>query len=173
MINNGKDFIVLDIETTGFSPLTEEIIEIAAVKVCGKTLEVLDTFELLVESNKNIPPFITNLTGITNRMVQESGIEIEIALTMLSKFSKDLNVFAHYSPFDKGFIRENLKKHSIDFETSEWFDTIDLFKAKWPGRKTYKLESLIVDFNLASKEDHRALSDTMHTLKLMKITREN
>ncbi len=172
MINNGKDFLVLDIETTGLSPRTESIIEIAAIKVDGETLEIIDTFEYLIEINRNVPSFITNLTGITNAMLEESGIPLSMALKLLKEFAEDLNVYAHYAPFDKGFIRTNLNNHSIDYIETEWFDTIKLFKQKWPDRKTYKLESLIIDFDLATKEDHRGLSDAKHTLELMKKTKE-
>ena len=172
MINNGKDFLVLDIETTGLSPKTEDIIEIAAIKVDGQTMEIIDTFEYLIEIERNVPPFITNLTGITNAMLEESGIPLSMALKLLKEFAGDLNVYAHYAPFDKGFIRTNLMKHSIDYIETEWFDTIKLFKQKWPNRKTYKLESLIIDLDLATKEDHRGLSDAKHTLELMKKTKE-
>ncbi len=171
MINNGKHFIVLDIETTGLSPQTEDIIEIAAIKV-DDNLEIIDTFEYLIDINRPVPPFIVGLTGITNSMLKESGIPISMALKLLKDFAGNLNVYAHYAPFDKGFIRTNLRKHSIDYIESEWIDTIKLFKQKWPNRKTYKLESLIIDLDLATKEDHRGLSDAKHTLALMKMTKE-
>ena len=81
----------MDVETTGLSPKAEEIIEIAAIKVDGKTLKIKSSMEFLVDSGKWIPPFIIKLTGITNTMIEEAGIPLKVALNLLSDFAGDLN----------------------------------------------------------------------------------
>ena len=71
--------------------------------------------------------------------------------------------------FDKGFIEFFCNENNINHKFI-WQDTIKIFKRTWPYRKNFNLESLILDNNLASKEDHRALSDVYHTCNLLKLT---
>ena len=163
-----KHIIILDIETTGLSPKTCEITEIGAIKVDAHTLEVVEEFESLVKINGEVPYFITNLTGITNQLLKQKGNPLREVLENLSSFCSGHNVYAHNASFDKSFIRHYLAMKDIDYIESEWIDTISIFRKAFPGRKTYKLESLIQDFNLADKEDHRAISDAKYTLKLLK-----
>lgn len=161
-------FIIIDTETTGLSPKIAEITEIAAIKVNAITMEVVDTFTTLVDIEGDVPYFITKLTGITKRMLVKDGVPMKVALTELSSFCEDLVIYAHNASFDKNFIRTYLEKENVSYVQTDWIDTISIFKKALPGRSTYKLESLILDFNLATKEEHRALSDAMHTLELMK-----
>ena len=165
-----KYFILIDIETTGLSPNSGcEITEIGALKVCNKTLEIKDEFSCLIDIDGDVPFFISKLTGITKSMLVNKGIHLDVALAKLANFSEDLNVYAHNSNFDKKFIRYYLEKRNIKYIASKWVDTIQIFKEYLPGRKTYKLESLIKDYQLAEKEDHRAISDAKHTLSLLSI----
>ena len=174
MINNQQinlkfqtDYIVLDIETTGFVPQENEITEIAAILVDGRTHQEKAIFTSLCKINKKVPWRITKLTGINDYMLREAN-DLKKVLKELAIFCKSLPIYAHYAPFDKSFIRFNLIKHRVIYTKSRWVDTINIFKSRWPKRKTYKLESLIVDFNLATHEDHCALSDARHTLALIK-----
>lgn len=169
MINNGKDFILIDIETTGFSAYEHEITEIGALKVDGKTLKVKEQFQSLVRIRGHVPARIVELTGITKEMTERYGRRIDDVLDELSKFCKDLNCFAHNCSFDKSFIRVNLDRHGIDYKETQWIDTIQIFKDKFPGRSTYKLASLIEDYKIADKENHRAVDDAMMTLELLKL----
>lgn len=164
-----KTFTIIDIETTGLSHNLHEITEIAAIKVNASTLEVIDTYTSLVKIKGVVPMRISYLTGITNYMLRSNGKMINKVLSELSDFCDQDDIYAHNAQFDKNFIRMNLNRENIDFFETEWIDTISIFKKFFPGRKTYKLESLIQDFRLADKEEHRALSDAMHTLKLLKI----
>lgn len=171
-MNTTAQLVIIDIETTGLDPVRgNEITEIGAVLVDTKTLKVIDTFETLVKTQLPVPYFITNLTGITDEMLNKKGIPLEKALASLSNFCGDSTCFAHNASFDKKFIRHYLSTTQTEFIETEWVDTISIFRQAFPGRKTYKLESLILDFELAKKEDHRAISDAMHTLSLLKIAR--
>lgn len=161
-------FIIIDIETTGLSPYKNEITEIAAIKVKQDTMEVVSSFTTLIEIQGDVPYFITKLTGITKRMLDRDGLPLNFALNKLSLFCEGYDIYAHNASFDKSFIRTYLEKENVSYIESQWIDTISIFRQAFPGRSTYKLESLIVDFNLATKEDHRALSDAKHTLELLK-----
>ena len=166
-----KNIIIIDIETTGLSPSNCEITEIGVLKVNRETLEVVGKFSTLIDIEGPVPFFITKLTGITRGMLDEQGIPLSIALNAVSEFCGDSVMYAHNSSFDKRFMRAYLEKENISFVETEWVDTIGIFKNAFPGRKTYKLESLIIDHGLATSEDHRAISDAMHTLELMKIAK--
>ena len=165
------NIIILDIETTGLSHTSCEITEIGAIKVDSETLEIIEEFSTLIDIPCEVPYFITKLTGITRGLLDEYGIDIGIALRALNEFCGDADVYAHNSSFDKRFIRANLESNSVDFIQTNWIDTIPIFKKAFPGRKTYKLESLIIDYGLAKTEDHRALSDAKHTLTLLKMSK--
>lgn len=169
MFNKEKDFILIDIETTGFSAYEHEITEIGALRVDGKTLKVKDQFQSLVRIRGHVPAKVEQLTGITKEMTEMYGRKIDDVLHDLSKFCKDLTCYAHNSGFDKSFIRVNLDRHGVDYHETDWVDTIKIFKEKFPGRKSYSLASLIEDYNIAEKENHRAVDDAMMTLELLKI----
>ena len=79
--NYVEDYIVFDLETTGFSPITDKIIEIGALKYQNDKL--IDTFDVLINPKTKIPEKITELTGITNEMVSEKET-LETALPKLS-----------------------------------------------------------------------------------------
>jgi len=167
---NKNLIIILDTETTGLSPTFGcEVTEIGALKVDKDTLEIVDEFQCLIKIQGSVSEFIENLTGINDYLLQTEGIDPLKAYQSLSDFCSDLEIYAHNAPFDKRFIRFFLERYSINYKPTEWIDTISIFKKYMPNRRTYKLESLIQDYNLAESEEHRAISDAKHTLALLKI----
>lgn len=163
--NLNPTYIVIDLETTGFHPGTNTIIEIGAILV-DSNYEIIDTFETFVRTSY-IPSFISQLTGITLKHVINAPALSEV-MQQLSSFAKGAIPIAHNASFDKRFTRYFLESTSTEFTETEWIDSIGIFKDKFPGMKNYKLNTLIQHFGLATKEDHRALSDAMHTLTLLK-----
>ena len=102
------EFVVLDLETTGGSPTQDRITEVGAVKVRGG--EVTGTFHALVDPGIPIPPLITALTGISDRMV--AGAEpIEVVLPCLLEFLGSAVFVAHNATFDWRFLQANLEQH--------------------------------------------------------------
>ncbi|MFW3387833.1 UNVERIFIED_CONTAM: 3'-5' exonuclease [Kocuria sp. CPCC 205274] len=167
-----KNIIILDIETTGLDPLQAEITEIGAIKVNSVSLEVVGAFDKLIKIANPVPEKITELTGITSELLNTKGKNLKNVLKELSEFCGGYDIYAHNANFDKGFIRKALDDNKIEYHQSDWVDTITIFKKTFPNRTTYKLSSLIVDYKLADKEDHRALSDAQHLLSLIKLARE-
>jgi DNA polymerase III subunit epsilon len=102
------EFVVLDLETTGGSPDADRITEVGAVKVRGG--EVTGTFHALVDPEVPIPPFITALTGITDRMVADAE-PIQVILPCLLEFLGAAVLVAHNASFDWRFLRANLDRH--------------------------------------------------------------
>lgn len=147
------NYTVVDIETTGLSPLKDEIIEISALKVrAGK---IYDEFSQLIKPQATISPFITHLTGITNEMVASSPMIQEI-LPKFIKFVSDDIILGHNIKFDLNFIRTNLENFGFEPLLNNSIDTMKL------GRKYCKLKSHSLK-NLSIEGHHRALNDCLIT----------
>ena len=95
------DYVVFDLETTGFNPEVCEIIEIGALKY--RKNELVEELSVLVKPKVKIPDEITKITGIDDDMVKEA-ITIEEAMPMFINFIEDLPLIAHNSSFDLSFI---------------------------------------------------------------------
>ena len=104
-------FVVVDLETTGGSPLSCAITEIGAVKVRGG--EVLGEFQTLVNPGEPIPAFIAVLTGITDTMVAPAP-RIGAVLPAFAEFCRGTVLVAHNAPFDVGFLRAAYAAHGPD-----------------------------------------------------------
>ncbi|WP_042275551.1 3'-5' exonuclease [[Clostridium] dakarense] len=122
-----QNYIAFDIETTGLSPVTNEITEIGALKI--KHGEVVDTFEMLVKPTKKISKKITDLTGITNEMVQDAP-SIEEVLPKFIEFAEKLALVGHNIKFDYGFINENYKRINNKEFRRKKYCTMEMYK-KW------------------------------------------
>src|SRR4030065_902970 len=94
--------VALDIETTGLDPHKDAIIEIGAVRFNGKRIE--DEWSSLINPGRKIPPFITQLTGITDHMVLEAP-PIQKIIPELHRFVGDLPILGHNVGFDLSFLR--------------------------------------------------------------------
>ena len=114
------DFVVFDIETTGFSPVSNTIIEIGAVKVSGG--EIVDRFSTFVNPHVPIPFEIQKLTGITDDMVMEAQ-SIEDILPQFLEFCEGCVMVAHNANFDASFIKAAAERHKIPY-TLTHIDTL-------------------------------------------------
>lgn len=156
-----SDFVVVDIETTGFSPVSDKIIEVAAVKICGGM--IVDTFSSFVNPGIHIPEMITELTGISDEMVADSD-SIECVLPKLMEFCQDAVFVAHNAPFDIGFIRENLKHIGMS-EDFTILDTLNLSRMLL-DIKRHLLSEVAAYLDIAVVNPHRAIEDANTTAKV-------
>lgn len=147
--------VSLDIETTGLDENREAIIEIAAVKFNGRRIE--DEFSTLINPGKNIPDFITGLTGIDNAMVRQAPRLRDIAHE-LTAFIGDAPILGHNVKFDIGFLR----KAGL-FEFQQTLDTYELASVLMPTASRYNLGSLGQQLNIPLPATHRALDDARVT----------
>jgi single-stranded-DNA-specific exonuclease len=158
-----KNFIILDIETTGLSPFTDEICEICAVKT--KNFVVQEIFHTLVKPKNKIPPEVIKVHGITDDMVKDAPA-IEEVLPKLLEFIKDDTLVIHNVDFDLSFINCYLKKLSLpQIPVSQTIDTLKIAKTYFP-LSSYSLSALCNDLFLKAKPTHRALDDALATLEL-------
>jgi len=144
-------YVALDLETTGLDPQRDSILEIGAVKFRGD--QVLDTFASLVNPGRPIPLKITELTGITDAMVQDAP-SLWSVLPRLASFVRDQPVVGHNIAFDLGFLR----RHHI-LETNDALDTFELAGILVPYEERYSLGKLTEGLGVLESQNHRALSD--------------
>lgn len=155
-------YIVLDLETTGLSPTKCEIIEIAMIKVVhGRPTE---TFQALVKPSSPIPPFITQLTGITNQDV-ETAEPISVVADYALAFMEDLPITGWNVGFDIKFLKRALPGHPFS-----WFDTLPLARKHFPGLESYKLSAVAAHLD-CRKGTHRALDDCIAAMDIYEYIR--
>ena len=152
-------FVVFDLETTGFDKKECKIIEIGAVKI--RNGEVIDTFSEFVDPEQPIPPKITELTSITDSMV-EGAEKIEVMLPRFKEFCKDCVLVAHNALFDVGFMKEKARQQGTDFEFC-YMDTLTLGRAMYPGLTNHKLDTISKHLNVILENHHRAVDDAKAT----------
>ena len=150
-------YTVIDVETTGFDPAKEHIIEIAAVRIADGIIG--EEFSSLVNCGCPIPPPITRLTGIDDAMLAPAPGFPAIS-DALREFIGDSVIIAHNAPFDKGFVDRVLKL------PNKWLDTVALARLIYPTASSYSLGNLIVQIGEENDEAHRALSDARATAML-------
>lgn len=161
------NYIVLDLETTGLNPIHDEIIEVGYIKY--QNFKEVESFEQLVKPNVPISPFISNLTGITNDMVEDCPYFEEFA-DMFYELLGDSVIVGHNIPFDIEFLRQNFYKYYRLNFANDYIDTLQIAKLLYPQMKSYKLTNLFKEFCVPdeSYEDHRSLGDCYKTNSLFK-----
>ncbi len=157
-----EQFIIFDLETTGLSPIEDEIIEIGAIKV-NRDSKDHPTFRILINPKAKIPPKITEITSITQDMVDKEGDPIESALPQFLEFIGDLRLVAYNASFDMGFLKSAAKKLGIPL-TNKSSCALKMSRRAWPGLPNYKLATVAEMRGLSIDGAHRALKDCELTL---------
>lgn len=163
-------FVVIDLETTGASPATCGITEVAAARFRGG--ECLGTFSTLVNPGAAIPPAITYLTGITEAMVVPApGID-EVLPTLL-EFIGDAVVVGHNVRFDVSFLQAALAAAGRPRLHNTMVDTCSLARRLVRDEvRDCRLGTLAEHFRLATRPTHRALPDVLATAELLHVLLE-
>ncbi len=163
-----REFIAFDLETTGFSPARDRIVEIGAVRFVNK--RATETFDTLVHSDVPIPPQASRVNGITNEMISTAPSEFE-AISKLIKFLGNAMhgktvLCAHNASFDMGFLHEALKRCRINSKIV-YVDTLAVSKTVIKGLENYKQATVLKHFNLSNIQAHRAQTDALCCGKIM------
>ena len=158
-------YAIVDIETTGGSARDERITEIAVYLHDGN--EVTGEFVSLVNPERNIPYFITNLTGITNEMVENAPRFYEIARKLI-EITEGRTFVAHNARFDYSFIRQEYKSLGYNFKRSI-LDTVALSRKLLPGHSSYSLGNICKDLDISITGRHRAAGDALATVRLLEL----
>lgn len=151
--NKSNIFVAIDVETTGLSPIANELIEVSAIKYNGK--EKLDTFTTLIKPKARIPYYITNITGITNDMVKNSPYVEEI-MPELIQFIGENPIVAHNANFDYKFI-QNYSNNA--FSKNKLIDTVQIGRRLYPNLPNHKLGTIAKHIGITEDGFHRAEFD--------------
>ncbi len=161
-------YAVVDIETTGGSARLERITEIAVYIHDGT--RIIEEFSTLVNPERNIPYFITSLTGITNEMVEHAPRFFEVARRIVELTEGKIFV-AHNARFDYSFIRQEFSMLGYNFKRP-MLDTVALSRKLIPGHKSYSLGNLCTDLGIEINGRHRASGDALATTRLLELLLE-
>ena len=155
-------YVVFDIETTGFSPVKNRIIEIGAVKVAGG--EIVDRFSTFVNPGVPIPFRIEQLTSISDEMVMDAP-PIETVLPEFLQFCDGAVFVAHNASFDMSFILENAKRQSLPL-TPTYVDTVGIARVLLPNQAKHTLDAVAKTLGVSLENHHRAVDDAEATAEI-------
>ena len=163
-----REYVSLDLETTGLEPKKDRIIEIGAVKI--RDGQIQETYATLVDPQTKIPERITELTGISSRMVEGKPFGQE-AVKGLLDFCGELPLLGHNIMFDYSFVKHSAVNMGMDFE-KKGMDTLKLARNLLPDLESKSLQNLRQYYHLPQEEAHRALEDALTTFRLYERLRE-
>lgn len=157
-----KNYVVLDLEMTGLNPKQDAVLEVGAVKIYEK--RNVAELSFLVNPGCHIRPEVTELTGITDEMVQ-TGITPQEAIRRVVEFTEGEILVGHNVIFDYSFLKQLAVNEKINFERKA-VDTLKLARRflQEPQKKT--LDSLCEYYGIGRKTNHRALEDALATQQL-------
>lgn len=157
--------VILDFETTGLSPTYARVIEVGAILIEGT--KIVDELSQLMYPGCSIPSFITDITGITNKMVKGKPRPEEF-MPKLKQFIGNRPILAHNAPFDQKFLISEMENIGTMVNNS-FLCTLKLSRRLITNAPNYKLTTLISHLKIkppAIQHAHRALYDVMSTFQL-------
>lgn len=161
-------YAIVDIETTGGSARLEKITEIAIFIHDGT--KIVEEYSTLINPERNIPYFITSLTGITNEMVEDAPRFYEVARKIV-ELTEGKTFVAHNARFDYSFLREEFSALGYNFRRP-LLDTVSLSRKLIPGHRSYSLGNLCKELGIEINGRHRAAGDALATVKLFEMILE-
>ena len=158
-------YVVVDLETTGNAPKrNDKIIQVGAVLI--ENGEITERFASFVNPNCPIPPFIEQLTGITNEIVSNAPTFEQIA-PMVKEMLEGATFVAHNVPFDMSFLQHEFIENGLTPFDGKAIDTVELARILLPTSTSYKLNDLAEYFGVQHENPHRADSDAEVTAHIL------
>lgn len=161
-------YAFVDVETTGFNPASDRIIEVAVVRY--EDGQIVDTYQTLINPEIYVSSFIQEMTGIDLWTLQTAPTFFEIADEILERF-EDATLVAHNVGFDYGFLSKEFARLNYEFRPSR-LCTVQLSRALYQQFRSHALDSVIERFCIQCEERHRALGDTLATVEFFEIARK-
>ncbi|NVK51471.1 MAG: DNA polymerase III subunit epsilon [Flavobacteriaceae bacterium] len=158
-------YAILDIETTGGKFNKEGITEIAIYKFDGQ--EIVDQFISLINPEREIQPFVVQLTGINNEMLKSAPKFFEVAKRII-EITKDCTLVAHNTTFDYRILKTEFDRLGYDFK-SDTLCTVELSRKLIPDKSSYSLGKLCRSLGIPTSNRHRAAGDALATVQLFKL----
>ena len=165
LTNHLSRYAVIDFETTGLSPrLGDRAIEIGVVLL--ENGQVIDTYESLINPDVQASSFITDLTGITNRMIRDAPPPKQV-FEKVHRFVRSATLVAHNASFDRNFWTHELSRLNLDSE-HQFLCTMLISRRLYPWSRNHQLQTLVDLHEIPIKgRHHRALADASMTSGLL------
>ncbi|MFW6121323.1 MAG: PolC-type DNA polymerase III, partial [Petrotogales bacterium] len=157
-------YVVFDLETTGLDPVSDEIIEIGAVKM--KNNKILDKFSTLVKPTKPLSEIVQNITGINEKDLDEVPSIHDVFQEFLD-FCDGSILVAHNASFDYRFVRNAVKEIYSREWNPPYIDTLSLSKTLLKS-KSYSLDNVVKRLKVGKFKHHRAMEDANVTAEVFK-----
>lgn len=165
-----KEFVVVDVETTGLDFEKDEIISICAVKNVGGHQE---EFYRLIRIKQSIPDKISQLTGISNELLAEHGESLKSVLAALKDFIGSLAVISYNASFDRHFLQQACDEVECLRLDNDFIDLMRAVKQHDLFLDNYQLPTVLQKYKIENKRPHNALADAraeyQWAIKLIKI----
>ena len=158
-------YAILDIETTGGKYNEEGITEIAIYRFDGH--KIVDQFSSLVNPERDIQPFVVNLTGINNKMLRFAPKFYEVAKRII-EITTDCTLVAHNAKFDNRILTTEFDRLGYEFDLNT-LCTVELSKKLMPDLPSYSLGKLVKTLGIPITDRHRAQGDAKATVSLFKL----
>ena len=152
-----KDYVVFDLETTGVSSLTDEIVEISGIKVADR--QVVDEFSTLVNPGRPIPWAASRVNHITDDMVADAPGISEALRSFWAFVGDEILVGHNIHSFDMKFLYRDTQKYFGRVPDNDYIDTLLLARRFCPQAGNYALANLSVYYGIPVRGAHRALND--------------
>lgn len=165
-----SDYVVLDVETTGLKPDRDEIIELSAIKIRNNT--VVNEFSRLIKPNHPVSSLITDITGITNKMLKNAPRISEVLPLFLRFVGNDIIIGHNIVKFDRKFIENACSNLKLPAFNNDAIDTLCISRNLNLDTPNNKLTTLTEYFGINHKNAHRALSDCYATYELYEILKD-
>lgn len=163
LIDFPDNYVIIDIETTGFNPKINEIIEIGAVKVCDN--KITSIFQSMVRPKNPVNPYISNLTGITNNMLADAN-PIGAVLDSFVSFIGDAILVGHNVNADVNFLYDHCEATLSHHLTNDYIDIRELFRKQQNTLLHPELTTICEKCAIQNTNAHRALSDCLAAYNL-------
>lgn len=164
ILKDCSDYVAVDLETTGLSPIYNEIIEIGAVRV--RNGQPVEKYQSLVQPFclDDFDEYITELTGITPAMLAEAPKLDDVLPAALSFIGNDI-IVGHNTSFDVNFLYDAAADLQLGPVSNDYIDTMRLSRKLFPDMVNHKLRTLVQEFGIANSTEHRALGDAQVTVQ--------
>ncbi|HYF67883.1 MAG TPA: exonuclease domain-containing protein [Ohtaekwangia sp.] len=158
-------YAIVDIETTGGYAANHRITEVAIYLHDG--MQVTDWYQTLINPGRNIPYYITGLTGISTEMVLDAPTFEEIAPELIKRLEGKVFV-AHNAHFDYSFLKREFELVGQSWQAKK-LCTVRLSRKIIPGLRSYSLGSLAESLGIEITDRHRANGDASATVKIFDL----